>query len=127
VQAGALDQLTLAELIRSGAYDRHIRRSRLAYQRRRERLVATLARRVPEAGVSGVAAGLQALVALPAGQSEDDAVGRAAGRGLAVEGLAGFGGAAHEHPPALVVGYATPPEHAFTTALARLCAALETT
>jgi GntR family transcriptional regulator / MocR family aminotransferase len=127
VQAGAPDQLTLAELIRSGAYDRHIRRSRLVYQRRRERLVAALARRVPEASVSGVAAGLQALVVLPAGQGEDDAVGRAADRGLAVEGLAGFSVAAHEHPPALVVGYATPPEHAFTTALARLCAALETT
>ena len=97
VQAGTLDQLTLAELIGCGAYDRHIRRSRLAYQRRRERLVATLLRRVPDARVAGVAAGLQALVVLPEGQTEDDAVGRAAGDGLALEGLSGFGTAAHEH------------------------------
>ena len=73
VQTGVLDQLTLAELIRCGAYDRHIRRCRLVYQRRRERLVAALRRRVPEARVAGVAAGLQALVALPAGQTEADA------------------------------------------------------
>jgi GntR family transcriptional regulator / MocR family aminotransferase len=127
VQAGTLDQLTLAELIGSGAYDRHIRRSRLAYQRRRERLVATLLRRVPDARVAGVAAGLQALVVLPEGRTEEDAVGRAAGHGLALEGLSGFSTAAHEHAPALVVGYATPPEHACSAALARLCAALETT
>ncbi len=28
------------------------------------------------------------------------------------------------HQPALVIGYATPPEHAFTAAIARLCAAV---
>jgi GntR family transcriptional regulator/MocR family aminotransferase len=124
VHTGALDQLTLAELIRCGTYDRHIRRCRLVYQRRRERLVAALRRRVPEAHVAGVAAGLQALVALPEGQAEAAAVAAAAERGLAVEGLSAFAISPGEHAPALVVGYATPPEHAFTTALARLCAAL---
>lgn len=38
----AFDQLTLAELVTSGAYDRHVRRSRLDYRRRRDRLVAAL-------------------------------------------------------------------------------------
>jgi GntR family transcriptional regulator/MocR family aminotransferase len=71
-----------------------------------------------------VAAGLQALVGLPEGQTEADVLAAAARRGLAVEGLSGFAMAASEQPPALVVGYATPPEHAFTTALARFCAAL---
>ena len=64
---------------------------------------------------------------LPEGRREDDAVRGAADRGLALEGLSGFAVAAHEHPPALVVGYATPPEHAFSTALARLCAVLTPT
>jgi GntR family transcriptional regulator/MocR family aminotransferase len=124
VQSGVMDQLTLAELIRGGGYDRHIRRCRLVYQRRRERLVAALRRRVPDARVAGVAAGLQALVTLPEGLTECDAVAAAAQHGLAVEGLSAFAVSASEHPAALVVGYATPPEHAFTTALARLCAAL---
>src|SRR5205807_220844 len=50
---------------------------------------------------------------------------RAAGHGLMVGRLADYaatGGT--EHPPALVVGYATPPDHAYTGALARLVAAL---
>ena len=130
---GVIDQLTLAELIRSGAYDRHIRRVRLAYRRRRDRLVAALGRRAPAARVSGIAAGLHALVDLPGGLSEAEAVSRARERGLALSGLAGYGdgsarsGDGHppaRHPPALVVGYAKPPEHAFTAALARLTAVL---
>ena len=40
----ALDQLTLAEFITSGAYDRQIRRARLAYRRRRDRLAVALRR-----------------------------------------------------------------------------------
>jgi len=124
VGTGALDQLTLAELIRCGAYDRHIRRCRLVYQRRRERLVTALRRRAPDARVAGVAAGLQALVRLPEGLTETDVIAAAAARGLAVAGLSGFAMPGGDQPAALVVGYATPPEHAFTTALARLCAAL---
>ena len=42
-----LDQLTLAEFITSGGYDRHVRRSRLAYRRRRDRLAAALGRERP--------------------------------------------------------------------------------
>ena len=119
----AIEQLTLAELIRSGAYDRHVRRARLVYRRRRDRLVAALARSVPAVTVTGIAAGLHAVVELPAGSSEDELVTRARARGLAVEGLGTYR-ATGTHPPALVVGYGTPPEHAFSGAVARLCATL---
>ena len=88
--SNTLDQLTLAELIDSGAYDRHIRRSRLAYRRRRDRLVATLRHHAPEVRVTGVAAGLHALLELPAGEREDEVVARAAEHGVAVQGLAGL-------------------------------------
>jgi GntR family transcriptional regulator/MocR family aminotransferase len=126
-QTGAIDQLTLAELITSGGYDRHVRRSRLAYRRRRDRLIAELSRRAPQARVSGIAAGLHALVTLPPGQTEEDAIADGAARGVALLGLASFGpcrDGAPGHPPALVVGYARPPEHAFTGAVARLAATL---
>ncbi|MGC1753554.1 MAG: PLP-dependent aminotransferase family protein, partial [Trebonia sp.] len=43
----SFEQLTLAEFITSGAYDRHVRRVRLAYRRRRDRLVAALATHAP--------------------------------------------------------------------------------
>jgi GntR family transcriptional regulator/MocR family aminotransferase len=123
-----LDQLTLAEFIVSGGYDRHIRRSRLAYRRRRDRLAAALGREAPRVRVTGVAAGLHALCELPDGQTEDHVVARAAARGLEVDSLnryrAADAGAGPRDRQALVVGYGSPPEHAFSHAVARLCAAL---
>ncbi|HTT50698.1 MAG TPA: PLP-dependent aminotransferase family protein [Streptosporangiaceae bacterium] len=123
-QGSAFDQLTLAEFISSGQYDRQVRRARLAYRRRRDRLVAELGQRVPQARVSGIAAGLHALLDLPPGGAENGVVARAARRGLALEGLAGYCAPGHSRGPALVLGYGTPPAHAFTGALARLCAVL---
>jgi DNA-binding transcriptional MocR family regulator len=68
-----------------------VRRARLAYRRRRDRLVAALARDIPAVEVSGIAAGLHALVHLPAATAEADVVARAAtDHGLAVEGLGAF-------------------------------------
>jgi GntR family transcriptional regulator / MocR family aminotransferase len=117
-----LEQLALAELITSGQYDRQIRQARLAYRRRRDRLTAALAaRQVP---VAGIAAGLQALVTLREGQTEDHVVTRAREHGLSLFGLDRYSFPGHRHPAAVVVGYARPPEHAFTAALARLAQVL---
>ena len=89
------------------------------------RLAATLARRVPRARITGIAAGLHALVELPPGQAEHAVVARAGRSGLAVEGLGAYAaGPDQHHGAALVVGYATPPAHAFTATVARLCAVL---
>ncbi|MEU6268918.1 PLP-dependent aminotransferase family protein [Saccharopolyspora shandongensis] len=123
--AGVLDQLTLADFVDSGHYDRHVRRMRQRYRRRRDQLVARLLERAPHVTATGVAAGLHAVLRLPPG-SERSAVAAAARRGLALDGLAGF-----RHPDAtmpamdgLVVGYATPPEHAYASALDALVDAL---
>ena len=121
----SLDELTLAELIESGEYDRHVRRCRLLYHRRRDRLLTALSRSVPRARVTGVAAGLQAVLRLAPGVREADIVAAAAGRGLALEGMRAYCPAGITHPEALVLGYATPPAHAFTTAVTRLCAVLQ--
>ncbi|HEX4658732.1 MAG TPA: PLP-dependent aminotransferase family protein [Streptosporangiaceae bacterium] len=124
LHTGSLEQLTLAEFITSGRYDRHIRRSRLAYRRRRDRLLAALAGNAPQVLVTGIAAGLHAIAELPRGQTEEQVVAGAAARGLAIEGLGAYAMSGQTHQPALVIGYATPPEHAFTAAIARLCAAV---
>ena len=115
------EQLTLAEFLAAGAFDRQVRRARIAYRRRRDRLIAQLAARGLEVG--GIAAGLHALAYLR-GMSEREAVERAAERGLAIEGLSAYAAPGISGPPALVIGYARPPEHAYTAALARLDAAL---
>jgi GntR family transcriptional regulator/MocR family aminotransferase len=123
--SSSLDQLTLAEFIDSGAYDRQVRRVRLAYRRRRDRLVAALRASAPQVRVTGLAAGLHALLRLPPGTDEGSVVARAARHGLAVEGLGEYCLPGHDGGgPALVVGYATPPGHAYSTAVARLCAVL---
>ncbi|MEU1665772.1 PLP-dependent aminotransferase family protein [Streptomyces sparsogenes] len=131
--ACALDQLTLAEFLDSGAYDRHVRGARLRYRRRRDQLVAALAERAPEVRVSGIAAGLHAVLQLPPG-TERSVVQGAAWQGLAMDGLARFRHGpeprsagepgAEELGDALVVGYGTPPDHAFTGALEALCRVL---
>lgn len=123
--SSSLDQLTLAEFIASGAYDRQVRRVRLAYRRRRDRLVAALRASAPQVRVTGIAAGLHAVLRLPPGSREDALVARAARHGLALEGLSYYAMPGHDGGgPALVVGYATPPGHAYSTAVARLCAVL---
>jgi GntR family transcriptional regulator/MocR family aminotransferase len=122
-----LDQLTLAEFIDSGAYDRHVRRMRLHYRRRRDRLVAALAAQAPRVKVSGIAAGLHAVVELPPGApSEAEVVRRAARLGLALTGTAFYGPVHSAAGAALVIGFGSPPEHAFSGALERLCAVLGT-
>jgi len=122
--SSSLDQLTLAEFIGSGGYDRQVRRARLAYRQRRDRLVSELRRHVPGVAVTGIAAGLHVLVRLPAGVAESDVIERAAARGLALEGLATCRAGGQELGPAVIVGYATPPAHAFSASVARLCAVL---
>ena len=73
--------------------------------------------------VSGIDAGLHALAHLP-DRDERDVIANAARHDLALEGLGHFAHPGHHHPPALVIGYATPPDHAYTAALARLGAVL---
>ncbi|MFF3067552.1 PLP-dependent aminotransferase family protein [Kitasatospora sp. NPDC057904] len=127
IMSPVLDQLTLAELIASGTYDRHVRRCRLHYRRRRDRLVAALAEHAPHVRVTGIAAGLHAVLRLPAdGPSEAELLARAAAAGVSLNGLSWHradGGVA-SGPPSLVIGYGTPAEHAFPAALSALCTLL---
>ncbi|MCX5399243.1 PLP-dependent aminotransferase family protein [Streptomyces sp. NBC_00102] len=121
---GALEQLVLAEFIASGAYDRHVRAMRLRYRRRRDQLVAALAERAPGIRVSGIAAGLHAVLELPEG-TERSVISAAAFQGLALEGLSYF-----RHPDApresdaLVISYGSPPDSAWKGTLDALCRVL---
>src|SRR5437763_1013758 len=63
--APTLEQLTLARLIESGSYDRYLRQARRRYRARRDALVRAVARHLPEAQVTGLAAGLHAVLRLP--------------------------------------------------------------
>jgi GntR family transcriptional regulator/MocR family aminotransferase len=117
-----IDQLALAQLIASGAYDRQLRLLRRRYRARRDALTDALARWLPGAVVHGVSAGIQLYVELPPGHDEAAVVEAAAERGVAVEGVAPLRIAAGG-PPALVLGFARLPEHRLAEAIRLLAEA----
>jgi GntR family transcriptional regulator/MocR family aminotransferase len=125
-QSETLGQLTLAELITSHDYDRHVRAARLRYRRRRDLLAERLHTRAgrPAAGfaLTGIAAGLHALVRLePAGMTEADVLRRAAEFALELEGLGGLwhpaAAPSGPRPQGIVVGFGAPGEAAYPRAL----------
>jgi GntR family transcriptional regulator / MocR family aminotransferase len=115
-------QLTMADFIAHGHYDRHIRRMRLRYRRRRDLLVDALAGF--DVGIRGLSAGLHLLLTLPDG-AEPEVVRRAGEAGVAIAGLSQLrhplAGAETPQPDGVVVNFGTPAEHAFGAAVGALC------
>jgi GntR family transcriptional regulator/MocR family aminotransferase len=115
----AIDQLALATLIASGRYDRHLRRMRKLYMSRRDALVAALAESAPQLQISGLAAGLHLVAALPDHLDTAAIVVQAARRGVGLHPLSEFCVDRATAPAALVFGYAAHPEptlrHAIVT------------
>lgn len=60
-----LEQSVLTEFLRSGEFDRHLRRTRKVYKGRRDRLTECLAARFPETRISGSDSGLHLVWTLP--------------------------------------------------------------
>jgi GntR family transcriptional regulator / MocR family aminotransferase len=122
----AIGQLALHDFIARGELDRHLRRMRLRYERRRQALLESLARHLPQARVMEGAAGLYELIELPEGVDEAALVSAAAGRGVGVAGLA-----LHRFrpvgPPGLVLGFAALAEPAIDQSIRLLAAALAET
>jgi GntR family transcriptional regulator / MocR family aminotransferase len=123
---GIVDQLVLARLIDTGDLDRHIRQSRSRYRHRRDRLGAAV-RQLPHAQLSGIAAGLHAVLHLsgpPA--AEAGLLAQLAEHAVTVDGLSRFYDRPATSPLGIVIGYAAPPEHAYRAALDTLTDALHT-
>ncbi|MDN3352050.1 PLP-dependent aminotransferase family protein [Actinomadura sp. DC4] len=114
----AVNQLALADLIARGDYDRHIRRIRLVYRRRRTELARRLATVTPTP-LEGVSAGLHALLPVASPEHERNLVTAGERAGLRLQGLhvSGYWHAPAGRPAALILGYATPPPHAWRASL----------
>lgn len=115
---------------RTSSFSGGSRPSPAAASRASDRLLALLAERAPDVTVTGIAAGLHAVLELGRDLRATDEPGilsRAARAGLTIQGLSEYRyeepgtGAEAGAPAALVVGYGTPPEHAFAGALDALC------
>ncbi len=123
-QSGALDQLAFTELLRSGAYDRHVRRMRLSYRRRRDLLIQALAAARPDLAVTGADAGLDLLIPLPSPGLEAAALAAARAAGIGLDGLAAGSYYERGGPAGLLVGYGATLEATFSRATTALAAAL---
>jgi GntR family transcriptional regulator/MocR family aminotransferase len=99
-----LPQAAFARLVRGGGYDRHLRRSRLAYRRRRDALLSAVASHLPSWQPIGVAAGLHVVLRLPDGTDDVVVSQRLAEHDIHVPPLSGYTRLGTY--PGLVVGYA---------------------
>lgn len=115
-----IDQLVLARLLETAAYDRHVRGARRRYRARRDALASALAAEVPGVRLRGMAAGLHAVADLPRAVGTDALVAGARAREVGVYPIPGPGGST----TALILGYAALSEPAIREGVRRLAQAL---
>src|SRR5215471_1019613 len=118
-----LDQLTFADFLSRGEFDRHLRRMRPIYRSRRDALLTALARHLPQLEPAGIAAGLHLVAWLPQDLEEAAVIAAAAREGVAVAGVTPY-----RLSPAprggLIFGYSNLNERAITDGIMRLARAV---
>ncbi|MFJ5676423.1 PLP-dependent aminotransferase family protein [Streptomyces sp. NPDC093097] len=123
IASPAIPQLVLAHLLASGAYDRHLRRTRTRQRTRRDAMLAALRQYLPGTHVLGVAAGLHLLVLLADPACDDAEVAeRLRANGVHTQPLSWH--RHHAGPPGLVLGYAAHTPARITEAVARIAESL---
>jgi GntR family transcriptional regulator/MocR family aminotransferase len=119
-------QLALADFIVKGELERHLRRMRLRYARRREALLAALARVLPDWRPAGGADGLHLMVFLPHSVDEPALLAAAARNGVGIEGLS-LHSYTGDCPPGLLLGHSYLAEPAIERGVELLNTALSAT
>lgn len=120
-----LDQVALAHFIDSGDLERHLRAARGRFRRRRAALLAAFERELPQLAVTGIAAGMHAVLELPPGVTGAEARVAASDLGVAVTDLTRYRASSATSPPeALVVGYGNLSDALVDEAVARLARAI---
>lgn len=115
-----LDQLALATLMESGRYDRHLRRMRAVYGKRRQALVDALSSHAPDVGLTGLAAGFHAVAHLPLSAAEARIVDAARARRIGLYGMSDYRASRATTPPQLVLGFGNLTEPAIAEGIAAI-------
>jgi GntR family transcriptional regulator / MocR family aminotransferase len=113
-----LDQLAVATLIESGRYDRHLRRMRATYAKRRGALVDALSRQASTVELSGLAAGFHAVAHLPEAADEQAVIAAARARSVGLYGMSTYRSTRATTPPQLVLGFGNLSERAIHNGIA---------
>jgi GntR family transcriptional regulator / MocR family aminotransferase len=121
----SLNQLALAEFLHRGHYDRHLRRARGIYRRRRDAFIVALDRHLPELAVEGIAAGVHLLLRLPSGTSDTAIAADARDTRIAVQPLSAFRIRPSDEG-GLVIGYGRLHESAVEPAARALAGVIKT-
>ncbi|TWP48607.1 PLP-dependent aminotransferase family protein [Lentzea tibetensis] len=103
--SATIPQAALAHLLRTGGYDRHLRRTRTLYRKRRDALLDSFAEHLPSWQPIGVAAGLHVVMRLPDGIDDVALQQELAGKGINVMALTNYYQGTPTFP-GLVLGYA---------------------
>jgi GntR family transcriptional regulator/MocR family aminotransferase len=123
--SATIDQLALARLLESGAYDSHLRQARRRYRARRDALVRAVAAHLPGGRVTGVAAGLHAIVRLSRAVDGLTLMRAAQRRSVGVYPLGYAYMSARPIDDGLALGYANLAEPAIEEGIRRLALAYE--
>jgi GntR family transcriptional regulator/MocR family aminotransferase len=119
-----IEQRAFADFLARGELDRHLRRMRAQYRRRRDLLVEALGDVLPEATIRGIAAGLHATVELPGDYDERAVLAEAHARNIDLTTMGEFWIEPGSGPPTLLVGYGQVPEPAIGAAVGELAKAV---
>ena len=115
----ALEQVAFADFLTRGEFDRHLRRMRPVYRRRRDALLAALDRHLPWLEPTGVSAGLHLVTWLPPDLDEAAVVGAARRAGVGLDAVGPYR-ITNPGPGGLIFGYATVSERAIAEGVVRL-------
>jgi GntR family transcriptional regulator / MocR family aminotransferase len=121
----AMEQLALAELISSGEFDRHLRRMRQVYRRRRDALLTALGTYLPMLTPVGISAGLHLVAWLPDYLDEAAVVEAARQAGVSVDAVGPYR-IESAGPGGLIFGFAACGEHAIAEGVALIARAIRT-
>jgi GntR family transcriptional regulator/MocR family aminotransferase len=117
--------LAFADFLSHGEFDRHLRRMRAIYRRRRDTLLHALHEMLPDFRPVGIAAGLHVLTWLPDDVDEAAVVDVAGPRGVGVYGLSPY--RMHgDGPGGLLFGYAGLSERKIAEGIALLADVVNT-
>ncbi|QNK56862.1 PLP-dependent aminotransferase family protein [Paenibacillus sp. PAMC21692] len=120
-----LEQLILARFMEEGYFDRHIRRMRKIYRKRRETLASNLRKHLPQARILGESAGMHLVVEVPGIRFTEERMARIALEGVHVYAVEHYALVRGRHENRIVMGYGGLTPQDIADGVERLARAIE--